>query len=89
MQLVNCFWKTLVVLKRTFKCFTALVRKRTDCSQVELFYSCCWLVSADCLGNEAGLTAPDVSAVCWWLDVRWRVDVGQVVKNGCGVTICW
>ena len=38
MQLINCFWKTRVVLKRAFKCFTAVVLKKTDCRQVQYIY---------------------------------------------------
>ena len=51
MQLISCFWMIQVVLNRTFKCFTAVVMKKTDCRQVQWFYCCCCLVSADCLGG--------------------------------------
>ena len=34
---------------RTFKCLNAVVLKRTDCRQVQWFYCCCCLVSADCV----------------------------------------
>ena len=37
MQLINCFWKIQVVLKRNFKCFTAVVLKRANCRQVQWF----------------------------------------------------
>ena len=33
MHLINIFWKIWVALKRPFKCFTAVVLKRTDCRQ--------------------------------------------------------
>ena len=56
-ELINCFWKIRVVLKRTFKCFTAVVQKKTDWRQVQWLYCsavCCRLTAGEA---KAGLAA--------------------------------
>ena len=72
LQLTDCFWK----IWRICKCFIAVVL--TDCRQVQWFYCCSCLVPADCWEAEAVLA--DVLAAWWWLEERWRVGAGQVVK---------
>ena len=52
-----------MAVKKTFKCLTAVVLKRTNCRQVQWFCCCCCLASA-----EAQLVAPDVPAVRWQLE---------------------
>ena len=64
MQLINCFWKIRVVLKRTFKCFTAVVLKRNNCRQVQSTPATAWcLLTAE--EAEAGLAATYVLAALW------------------------
>ena len=69
-----------MVLERTFKCLTAVILKRTDFRQVQWFYCCTCMVSADCWDAEAGLAAAGVLAAWWWLGERQHVVVFQVVK---------
>ena len=76
------FLKDSVVLKRTFKCFTAVVLKRTDWrhgsgSTAPAVW--CRLTAEE---TEAVLAEADVLAAQWWLEKRrcTCVVTGQVVK---------
>ena len=83
-QLINCFGKIWVVLKRTFKWLTAVVLKRTDvllgrCSTAAVVWR--WLTAEEA---EAGPVDADVLAVRrWWLEERWLLLVCPQVS------ICW
>ena len=66
--LINCFWKIRVVLRRTFNCFysSGPEKDRLLASAVVLLLRL--------------FDAADVLVVQWWLEERWCVGVGQVVK---------
>ena len=51
-----------MVLKGNFNLFTAVSLKRTNWRQVQWFYCCCCLASADLRGDGAGLVTADVLA---------------------------
>ena len=79
---LNCFWKIRVVLKRTFKFFTAMVLKRTDCrlSNGSTTTAVSHQLTAE--KTEAGLVAADVLVVRrWWLEERWLVLACWLVKT--------
>ena len=80
MELNNCFWKIQVVLKRTFKCFIAVVLKGpivVKCSGSTIAAVWCQLTAEEA---EAGLAA-DVPAAQWCLEDRQHVGAGRMVKT--------
>ena len=80
-----------MVLKRTFKCFTAVVLFRTDqrldrCSTAAAVWH--WLTAEEAEA-DAGLVAADVLVVWWWwLEERrlvlvfWLVKTAAVCQSG-------
>ena len=69
-----------MLLKRTFKLFPTVVLKKTDCRQMQWFYCCCCLGTAE--EAEAGLVAADVLTVRrWWLEDRRLVLACWLVKT--------
>ena len=63
---INCFCKIRLVLKRTFKHFTAVVLKRTDCRHGSGSTMSAVLCQLSAEEAKAGLVAADVHTVRWW-----------------------
>ena len=76
-----------MVLKRTFKLFTAVALKRTDwrlgrCSTVAAVWRRLTV-------PVAGMVAADDLAVRWWLLEEAAGGCVSAGESRCGVSICW